>query len=649
MPQKQNSKRQKDIAGIIFLTRRGVGYVSVSGFDEDIEIRPEDLNTALHGDEVSVRLLKPRAGARRRGAISRVLKRAQTQFVGTLQKNGKHWTLIPDNKRMYVDIRVRAGKNQKLHKNQKALVELLEWNDPGRDPTGKVLEVLGPAGAHNVEMRSIVLSQGFATGFPKEVEQEAEEIKKNREALFEATIQSRKDFRDITTFTIDPVDAKDFDDAISIAESPDGTYQIGVHIADVSYYAKPKSELDTEAKKRGTSIYLVDRTIPMFPEILSNDICSLVPNEDRLTYSAVFMIDKNGAVQHRWFGETVIHSDKRFSYEEAQGVLDKGVGPFAEELKILNGIAYKLREKRFRSGSIGFDQDEVKFELDTNGKPIRVFKKTRTDTNLLIEDFMLLANQEVAGHISNLNKKNHNTGAFVYRVHDIPDPEKIEELRIFLHALGHDLPAENGIVRAKDINALFREIEGKPEEDLIKLAAVRAMAKAVYTTKNIGHFGLAFSHYTHFTSPIRRYPDVMVHRILRSHANGTPIPKKETAMFEQIAVQSSEREVAAIEAERESIKYKQVEYMQERVGEEFDGVITGVAEHGMYVEETETKAEGMVRLGLLKDDYYVFDKSKYRLVGEKTKKKYALGDRVRVKLLRADLEERQIDWELAAG
>jgi ribonuclease R len=639
----QNNIKQKNtrVTGVLSVTRRGVGYLSNDHFKQDIEIPPECLNTALNKDTVEI-IIRPKVeGKRTNGEVVKVIERAKTNFVGVIDNENGLTFLIPDDKRMYTDILIPDAK---VKNGMKALVKIIKWDDPKIDPEGKILKVLGPKGKNEVEMASIVLEQGFDTKFTNDVEKEAEIIGKNKKNL-EAEAGKRRDFRNVATFTIDPKDAKDFDDALSISSLSGGNYEIGIHIADVSYYVRPGSAIDTEAQKRGTSIYLVDRTIPMLPEVLSNDVCSLNPNEDKLAFSAVFTISKEGEVKSRWFGETAIHSNKRFTYEKAQEVIDGKKGEYSVELKILNNLARKIREERFKNGSISFDHDEVQFELDKNGKPLKITKKKRLDTNLLVEDFMLLANREVAEYFYEHCKKTPSRDLlFVYRIHDVPNREKIEELGVFLRAIGYEFNTKGGEISAREINKLFKQIEGKPEEDLIKTATIRSMAKAVYSTKNIGHFGLAFKYYTHFTSPIRRYPDVMVHRILKHHLNGTKISDIELKKYNKLAITSSEREVAAVEAERDSIKYKQVEYMKDRIGKIFDGTITGVTEWGIYVSDDETKSEGMVRLNNMKDDFYALDKKHYRLIGNKTKKKYSLGDKVKVKLTAADLDEKTIDF-----
>lgn len=641
---KAQASRQT-IRGIIDITRRGVGYVAAAECERDIEIAQEYLNTAFSGDTVAVALRDSKRNERARGAVTKVIKRAKETFVGTLEQEQGTWFLKADDQRVYAKFALPCARKN-LIAGYKAHIRLSKWDDPRVLPEGEILALLGPRGAHETEMRAIVLSQGFDTAFQDEILKEARDIAENR-GITEADILKRRDFRGITTFTIDPHDAKDFDDALSVRMLKNGDIEIGIHIADVSHYVISGGAIDTEAAERGTSIYLVDRTIPMLPEVLSNDVCSLNPKEDKLTYSAVFVLDQEVRVKERWFGETVIHSDKRFTYSEAQSVLDAGSGDYYTELSVLDTLAKQLRAARRASGAISFETDEIKFELDEHGKPLRVFKKERLDTNLLIEDFMLLANREVATHFHALRKRlGLRDAMFVYRVHDTPDPDKIEALRVFLHAIDYELETNGADVSGAEINRLFNHVDSTPEESLIKTATIRSMAKAVYSTKNIGHFGLAFQYYTHFTSPIRRYPDVMVHRIMKSYLGGAALSKQELARYEYLAIQSSEREVAAVAAERDSVKYKQVEFMKEKIGEEFHGVITGVVDWGLYVEEVSTKAEGLVKIRDLKDDYYVMEPKKYRLVGEKTKKRYSLGDSVKIKLVGANLEAKTLDWIL---
>ena len=644
MKQKEKKPHTKEVVGVISVTARGVGYVTIPESEEDdLEVDPSRLSTALHGDTVKVRILG-KSGKRVQAEVIEVLERAKTRFIGTLLKKGGMWVLTPDSRRMHVAISV--APHTELKPDWKVLVEMKPWTNAKKLPEGVLVELIGPKGDNETEMKAIALARGFESGFLDQIEKEAHALAGAGATPAEA-LEKRRDFRGTTTLTIDPEDAKDFDDAISFKALPNGDYEVGIHIADVTYFVRPSSAIDKEAQDRGTSVYLVDRTIPMLPEILSNDICSLKPDVDRLAFSAVFILDAKAQVKERWFGETVIHSDKRFSYEEAQQVLDSGTGPFAAELKTLNELALELKKVRFREGAIDFDQEEVKFKLDQNGKPLSVHKKPRLATNMLIEDFMLLANREVATYVYDLGKKTPGANnLFVYRIHDVPDSERIEELSIFLRAIGYDLKTHKGIIHAKDINRLFKETEGKPEENLIKVATIRSMAKAVYSTKNIGHFGLSFRFYTHFTSPIRRYPDMMVHRILKSHLDKKPLSQSELARYEKLSIESSRREAEAVEAERESVKYKQVEYMLDKIGQEFDAVVSGVTDWGMYVEEAHSKAEGLVHVRSIGKEFFTFERGRYRLVGERTKKTYSLGDKVRVRLAAADLESRTLDFQL---
>ncbi|MEK7115635.1 MAG: VacB/RNase II family 3'-5' exoribonuclease, partial [Patescibacteria group bacterium] len=512
------------------------------------------------------------------GEIREIISRSKAGFAGVIEKEGGVYFLVPSDIKMYTDIVIPQEKLKGAKEGQKVFVIITDWKDPQKNPIGEVDEVLGEPGEHNAEMKGIALEKGFRKEFPSPVEREAEALKKK--VLSEEEIKKRRDFRKITTFTIDPFDAKDFDDALSFKDLGGGKVEIGIHIADVSHYVRPDTFLNKEAIKRSTSLYLVDRTIPMLPEAISNDLCSLNPDEDKLTMSAVFVLDQNARVLEEWFGKTIIHSDKRFSYEEAQEILDNKKGEFYHELSALNSLAKKLTQERFEEGAISLDQEEVKFVLDEAGVPIKVYKKTRQDTNKLIEEFMLLANKKVASFVANMEKES----VFVYRVHDNPDYDRMHNLTLFLKSLGYSVKTKDGIVEGKELNKLIASLEGKPGKDTIQTAIVRSMAKAVYTTKNIGHFGLAFKHYTHFTSPIRRYPDVMVHRLLDEYLRGEKIKEDEWHLYEAMCVYSSQREKEASDAERASIKYKQVEYMSSRVGQVFDGVISSVTDWGIYVE-----------------------------------------------------------------
>lgn len=603
---------------------------------EDIEINKEDLGGALNGDTVEVELggLFPRP----KGKVVRILERSKLEFVATI-KNG---VAVPDDARVYRPFRIEGTASE----GEKILLRLQSFN-PGEDPRGVVVRSLGKAGEHRTEMNAIVAEHGFATEFPAAVSAEAAQLEQDHARIIASEAPQREDFRATTTFTIDPKDAKDFDDALSVKELSPGEYEVGVHIADATFFCRPGTAIDDEAKKRGTSVYLVDATIPMLPHELSGNICSLREGEDRLAFSAIFRITAAGRVLERRFAKSIIRSDKRFTYEEAQQVLDTGAGPFAQELSILRGIAQKFRAAREKEGAIDFGDNEVRFELDAEGKPLRVVRKQRIDTNWLIEEFMLLANKEVSQYVSKLAEKVPEKNLiFLYRIHDEPKADRIEELATFVRAIGYEFGSKKKRPTARDIAKLLEQIAGKPEEHLIRTATLRSMAKAIYSTKNIGHFGLAFEYYTHFTSPIRRYPDMLAHRILESHLGGAPITRQEYSDLEKLCIAATEQEAKAVDAERDSIRYKLVEYMLPRVGQTFDGVISGVTDWGLYVEEKESSAEGLVRVRTIGDDFYNYVQKEYALVGQRTNKKFSLGDQVRIKLVAADLTTRQLDFEL---
>ena len=633
-----------ELIGVIKMLGRKGGVVLNEKTLEEIHIDPSALGKSLNSDTVKIEIHERshRQGTERpretTGKVVDILSRAKTRFVGVVQGD----FLVPDDRRMYVNIFIPNHAKRDVREGQKVLVEMLEWK--GEYPEGHVLEVLGKPGEHETEIKSILGESGIMYDFPNAVEREAAEIKKHIREIMQAEVPKRRDMRKTTTFTIDPLDAKDFDDALSLKSLGGGRWEVGVHIADVSFFVKLGTTLDNEAAKRANSTYLVDRTIPMLPMTLSGDICSLVPNQDRLTYSAIFEMDEAGNVYKEWYGRTVIHSVKRFTYETAQGVLDSGAGAHAEEIKILWTIASKLHKERLAKGSIVFDKDEVKVEMDENKRPVRIYVKEHLLTHRLIEEFMLLANRHVA-HYFHKASKGQASGT-LYRIHDTPNKERIENLKMFLQSLGYKIEGDWKKFGHKEINALFAQVKGADIEELVQTAVLRSMAKAIYSIRNIGHFGLGFEHYTHFTSPIRRYPDTVVHRMLTKHLDGKPVSTSEIENYERIARYSSEKEKESENAERESIKFKQAEYMLGRLGkgEIFDGMIVGVTEWGLFVADKVTRTEGLVRISSLGDDYYEFNEKKFALIGSKTKKIFRLGDNLKVKLAEVDVARHQITW-----
>ncbi len=629
------------ITGKVDMKQTGKAYVISGDVGEDVFVGANHTGHALHGDIVQVRLFPKRKGHKPEGQITEIIKRAKTHFVGTIEKSAKFAFMISGSPSMPVDIFIPLSNLNKAKHGEKVVVKMTEWPEHANNPFGEVVKVLGRPGDNEVEMQAILVENDFPLSFSKEVERDAAKIS---DKISAQEIASRRDFRKITTFTIDPFDAKDFDDAISYRKLENGNHEVGVHIADVSYYVKPGSLIDKEGFERATSIYLVDRVIPMLPEKLSNMVCSLRPNEDKLCFSAVFEMDDNARVIKEWFGRTVINSNRRFDYEGAQQVIETGKGDLADELKVLWGLASKLKEARFRKGAINFHSEEVKFKLDENGKPVDVFVKVQKEANWLIEDFMLLANRKVAERIGR-KRGNVEPKTFVYRIHDEPSPEKLNKFIEFVEKLGYKININSERSLAKSFNELFEKVHGKGEENLVETLAVRTMAKAEYSTKNIGHYGLAFPYYTHFTSPIRRYPDLMVHRLLQRYLDKKPAANADE--YEEMCMHSSDMERKAQDAERSSIKYKQAEYMSDKIGQEFDGLISGVSKYGIFVEIKENKCEGMVRLQDMDDDFYYLDEDNYKVIGHRHQRQYKLGDPIRIRVKHIDIRKKQLDYELA--
>ncbi len=627
------------LTGKIDMTRSGAAYLIVKGSDEDVFIAQKDMHHALHGDTVSITIWRRKRKKQSQGEVIEILKKARTKFGGTVLISKNYAFVETADMKMPYDIFIPLKNLNGAKNGQKVLAEITQWERKAKNPTGKITDILGNAGENNAEMHAILAEFNLPYTFPKELDAEAEKIDAG---ITPEEIAKRKDFRAVTTITIDPKDAKDFDDALSYRKLENGNTEIGVHIADVTHYVQPHTAIEAEAQERATSVYLVDRTIPMLPERLSNGICSLRPNEEKLCYSAVFELDSNAKIKKQWIGRTVINSNRRFTYEEAQEIIETGEGDFAQEVLAMDKLAKLLRKDRFKGGSISFDRVEVRFNIDEKGVPTSVYFKESKDANKLIEEFMLLANRRTAALIGDTGK---TPKTFVYRVHDEPDIEKLHTFNNFIKRYGYKMELGSTGQITKSLNNLLGNVKGKAEQNAVEQLAIRSMAKAEYTTENIGHYGLGFKFYSHFTSPIRRYPDMMVHRLLTRYLEKGNSESKEK--IEDLCKHSSDMENRAAKAERASIKYKQVEFMSERLGYIFDAVITGVAEHGIYAEIEENKIEGMISMRDMDDDYYVFHEKNYCITGERSKKSYTLGDKIKIQIIRADIQKRRLDFMLA--
>jgi ribonuclease R len=646
---RKNSKKRKDkqkapsakmYKGTVDMTRSGVAYITVENLTNDIMVRPADMNTALHGDLVWVQITKGREGAgRMQGEIVKIVSRKRKEFVGHLEMNKGFAFFVPEMERPMPDIYIPQQNIHGANDNDRVVVRLLQWESGDKRPEGEVVNVLNAEDVNDVAMKEILLDNGFPLEFADDALEVATRIP---DTITQEEIVKRKDCRSILTFTIDPVDAKDFDDAISFRELKNGSFEIGVHIADVSHYVEAGTALDADAYTRATSVYLPDRVNPMLPEHISNYLCSLRPKEDKLTFSAIFQMNAKGDIKQYWLGKTVIHSDHRFTYEDVQEIIETKEGQFANEILLLNDMAQRMRKQRFKNGAINFSSQEVRFKLDEKGKPVGILIKESKEAHQLIEEFMLLANRKVAEHLSKI-KINNKPLLVPYRIHDDPDEEKLIPFVAFAKKFGHKFDMSSPDRIAASFNQLLKDAHGKPEQHVLEQLGIRTMAKAKYTTENVGHYGLGFEHYCHFTSPIRRYPDVLVHRVLQQAiTDALTIDKK----MEEKCKHCSERERAAMEAERAANKYKQVEYMKDYLGWEFEGVISGVASFGFWVETIEHKCEGLVSLNSLLDfDTFRHDETDYCLTGQRSGKKFRMGDKVKIKVVAANLTKRQLDYE----
>jgi ribonuclease R len=636
----KHSRAPQALKGVLEITRSGIGYAVIGDGKDDVLIRPNNFSNALNGDEVIVKVIKENErSAKREGRVVEVTARKQTEFVGVLQVSPNYAFFIPDTDKPMPDFYVPLDKIKDAKDKDRVVVRLVRWEPDDKKPVGEVVKLMSQEDANDAAMQELLAENGFPLSFPDDVMEEAARLP---DVLSAEEIRKRKDCREILTFTIDPVDAKDFDDAISIRLLKEGIYEIGVHIADVGYYVEPGTQLDIESYKRATSVYLPDRVNPMLPERISNELCSLRPKEDKFTFSAIFQMNAKGEVKNTWLGKTVIHSNHRFSYEDVQEIIESGDGLYAEEILLLNSIAQRLRKKRFAKGAINFSSQEIRFKLDEKGKPIGIVVKESKEAHQLIEEFMLLANRIVAETVNKI-KVNKKEIPFPYRVHDVPDEEKLTPFIAFARKYGHKFDISSPEAIASSFNQMLEDVKGRPEQHVLEQLGIRTMAKAIYTSENIGHYGLAFPHYCHFTSPIRRYPDVLVHRVLESILENQPIIDKK---MEEKCRHCSERERAAMETERAANKYKQVEFMSQYLGDVFEGVISGVAGFGFFVETVEHKCEGLVSIVSLSDyDDFRLVEGDYSLVGKRSGRKFRMGDKVSIKVVAANLTKRQLDYE----